>query len=60
MSVDVATDRLAGSVAAACDSAGHFLEGLVPARASEAADTVVPVVPELVSCVTAAASAPWT
>ncbi|MEU7005664.1 ATP-binding protein [Streptomyces sp. NPDC046332] len=49
MSVDVATDRPAGSVAVACDSARSFLEGLVPALASEAAETVVLVVSELVT-----------
>ncbi|MFD9053648.1 ATP-binding protein [Streptomyces zaomyceticus] len=49
MSVAVATDRPAGSVAVAGDSARSFLEGLVPARASEAADTVVLVVSELVT-----------
>ncbi|MFJ5827913.1 ATP-binding protein [Streptomyces sp. NPDC093089] len=49
MSVDVATDRPAGSVAAARDSARRFLEGLVPALASEAAGTVVLVVSELVT-----------
>ncbi|MFF8280670.1 hypothetical protein ACF05T_32135 [Streptomyces lateritius] len=49
MSVGVATDRPAGSVAVARDSARSFLEGLVPTLASEAADTVVLVVSELVT-----------
>jgi anti-sigma regulatory factor (Ser/Thr protein kinase) len=49
MSVDVATDRPAGSLAAARDSARSFLEGLVPALASGPADTVVLVVSELVT-----------
>ncbi|MFF9852973.1 ATP-binding protein [Streptomyces litmocidini] len=49
MSVDVATDRPAGSIAVARDSARTFLEGLVPALAPEAADTVVLVVSELVT-----------
>ncbi len=49
MGVDAATDCPAGPVAAARDSARHFLEGLVPALASEAADTVVLVVSELVT-----------
>ncbi len=49
MSVDVATDRPAGSVAVARDSARSFLEELVPALTSEAADTVILVVSELVT-----------
>lgn len=48
-SVKVATLRSATSVAEARDSAREFLEGLVPAIASEAADTVVLVVSELVT-----------
>ncbi|MFD3809032.1 ATP-binding protein [Streptomyces sp. NPDC058619] len=48
-SVKVATLRSATSVAGARDSAWDFLEGLVPALASEAADTVVLVVSELVT-----------
>ncbi|MGI5401354.1 ATP-binding protein [Streptomyces sp. CA-135486] len=49
MSVSVATARSAALVADARDSARDFLEGLVPAIASEAADTVVLVVSELVT-----------
>ncbi|QGZ47636.1 ATP-binding protein [Streptomyces sp. QHH-9511] len=49
MSVDVATDRPAGSAAVARDSARFFLEGLVPTLASEAADTVLLGVSELVT-----------
>ncbi|WP_435971726.1 ATP-binding protein [Streptomyces sp. Qhu_M48] len=49
MSVDVATDHPAGSVALARDSARNFLEKLVPAPAPEAADTVILVVSELVT-----------
>ncbi|MFH9723661.1 ATP-binding protein [Streptomyces sp. NPDC017254] len=49
MSLDVATDRSAGSVARARDSARRFLEGLVPAPAPEVADTVILVVSELVT-----------
>jgi anti-sigma regulatory factor (Ser/Thr protein kinase) len=49
MSVDVPTSRPSGSVAAARESAREFLEGLVPAPAAEAADTVVLVVSELVT-----------
>ena len=49
MSVNVATLRSATSLAGARDSARYFLEGLVPAIAAEAADTVVLVVSELVT-----------
>ena len=49
MSVNVATVRSATSVAGARESARDFLEGLVPAIAAEAADTVVLVVSELVT-----------
>ncbi|MER5312264.1 ATP-binding protein [Streptomyces sp. NPDC002773] len=48
-SVKVATLRSATSVAGARDSAREFLEGLLPALAREAADTVVLVVSELVT-----------
>ncbi|MFD3335287.1 ATP-binding protein [Streptomyces sp. NPDC058700] len=49
MSVDVATDRPAGSVAVARDSARRFLDGLVPSLASEVAEIVALVVSELVT-----------
>ncbi|MGW0556773.1 ATP-binding protein [Streptomyces sp. NPDC002926] len=49
MSVNVATLRSATSVAGARDSARDFLEGLVPAIAAQAADTVVLVVSEFVT-----------
>ncbi|GAA2516129.1 ATP-binding protein [Streptomyces gobitricini] len=48
-SVKVAPLLSATSVAAARDSAREFLEGLLPAAASETADTVVLVVSELVT-----------
>ncbi|MFJ6426122.1 ATP-binding protein [Streptomyces hydrogenans] len=49
MSVDIAIDHPAGSIAWARDRARSFLDGLVPTLASEAADTVVLVVSELVT-----------
>ncbi|MGW9454331.1 ATP-binding protein [Streptomyces sp. NPDC055632] len=49
MSVDIAIDHPAGSIAWARDRARSFLDGLMPALASEAADTVVLVVSELVT-----------
>ncbi|MEU4263133.1 ATP-binding protein [Streptomyces argenteolus] len=49
MSVGVATARSATSVAGARERAREFLGGLVPAIATEAADTVVLVVSELVT-----------
>ncbi|MFE9885548.1 ATP-binding protein [Streptomyces scopuliridis] len=49
MSVNVATLRSATSVAGARESARDFLDGLVPAIAAEAADTVALVVSELVT-----------
>lgn len=49
MSVSVETARSATSVAGARERAREFLEGLVPAIATEAADTVVLVVSELVT-----------
>ncbi|MFF1644820.1 ATP-binding protein [Streptomyces sp. NPDC058240] len=49
LSINVAADRPAGPVAVARESARCFLEGLAPAHASEAAGTVVLVVPELVT-----------
>lgn len=49
MSVDVAIDHPAGSVAWARDRVRSFLEGLMPAPAAGAADTVVLVVSELVT-----------
>ncbi|MFD9396967.1 ATP-binding protein [Streptomyces sp. NPDC060000] len=49
MSVDVAPARSAAFISGARESARDFLEGLVPAIASEAADTVVLVVSELVT-----------
>ncbi|MFD4653215.1 hypothetical protein [Streptomyces sp. NPDC058441] len=42
MSVNVATLRCATSVAGARESTRDFLEGLIPAIAAEASDTVVP------------------
>ncbi|MGW3516881.1 ATP-binding protein [Streptomyces hydrogenans] len=49
MSVDIAIDHPAGSIAWARDRARSFLDGLMPTLASEAADTVVLVVSELVT-----------
>ncbi len=49
MSINVAPLRSATSVAGARESARNFLDGLVPAMAAEAADTVVLVVSELVT-----------
>ncbi|GAA2793132.1 ATP-binding protein [Streptomyces showdoensis] len=49
MSVGIAIDHPAGSIARARDRARSFLDGLMPALASEAADTVVLVVSELVT-----------
>ena len=49
MSVDVAIDHPAGSVAWARDRARSFLDGLMPTPAPEAADTVVLVVSEPVT-----------
>ncbi|MEX0169808.1 ATP-binding protein [Streptomyces sp. LMG1-1-1.1] len=49
MSVDIAIDHPAGSIAWARDRARSFLDGLMPALASEAADTVVLGVSELVT-----------
>ncbi|MDW4907244.1 ATP-binding protein [Streptomyces sp. ADMS] len=49
MSVNLTALRPATSVVGARESARHFLEGLVPSIASEAADTVVLVVSELVT-----------
>ncbi|MFF9342302.1 ATP-binding protein [Streptomyces sp. NPDC014773] len=49
MGVDIATDRPPGTLAWVRDRARSFLEGLVPTLASEAADTVVLVVSELVT-----------
>ncbi|MER8161269.1 ATP-binding protein [Streptomyces sp. NPDC094472] len=49
MSVNVATVRSATSVAGARQSIRDFLDGLVPAIAAEAADTVALVVSELVT-----------
>ncbi|MFD0035475.1 ATP-binding protein [Streptomyces sp. NPDC055059] len=49
MSVNVATLRSATSVAGARESTRDFLDGLIPAIAVEASDTVVLVVSELVT-----------
>ncbi|CAM5659153.1 ATP-binding protein [Streptomyces pilosus] len=49
LSVNVAAARSTASVAGARDSARDFLRSLVPALASEAADTLVLVVCELVT-----------
>ncbi|MEV7529505.1 ATP-binding protein [Streptomyces hydrogenans] len=49
MSVDIATDHPPGTIAWARDRARSFLDGLVPTLTSEATDTVVLVVSELVT-----------
>ncbi|MFC9537117.1 ATP-binding protein [Streptomyces sp. NPDC056975] len=49
MSVNVATLRCATSVAGARESTRDFLDGLIPAIAAEASETVVLVVSELVT-----------
>ncbi|MFD3792313.1 hypothetical protein ACFWST_32600, partial [Streptomyces cyaneofuscatus] len=59
-SVNVSTLRSATSVAGARESTRGFLDGLVPAIAAEAADTVVLVVSELVTNALRHGGGTWT